>query len=125
MPVHAEYREAAITLRLVGEYALSELKEAFLAALPAPPASVRGVIIDVSQSVSVRRRPASDVRGISQWWGTQGQLFQRRLALVAHVGTVEYGMARLSAIEAESAGLTVEVFGDEAAARLWIANDRH
>jgi hypothetical protein len=121
MPVIAEYSDGFITLRLVGEYALSEMKDAFLAALPSSTGATTGVIIDVSQSTSVGARPPEEVRGMSRWWADRRALFSSRMALIATPGTVQYGMARLSGFEAERVGVTVSVFEQESEARAWIS----
>lgn len=119
MPVLADYTAELITLRLIGEYSVEELREAFYAALPTPDAVSGGLLIDVTQSVSIRTRPSGDVRGMSRWWAARRQIFHGRLAMVAD-GTVEFGMTRLAELEADSYGLTVAVFRDVAEARAWI-----
>lgn len=124
MPVLAEYAAAAITLRLIGEYSHDEMRVAFLAALPNPTATVGGLILDVRRSVSIRSRPSEEVRSMSRWLAARAVHFQRRLALLATVGTTGYGMMRLGAAEAEVAGLTVRVFDDDADARAWLVEQQ-
>jgi hypothetical protein len=119
MPVLADYTAEIITLRLIGEYSPDDIREAFYAALPTPDAVSGGLLIDLTQSVSIRTRPSSDVRAMSHWWAARKQIFQGRLAMVA-AGTVEFGMTRLAELEADSYGLIVGVFRDAAEARAWI-----
>jgi hypothetical protein len=78
-----------------------------------------GLLIDVTQSISIRTRSSDAVRAMSQWWAARGALFQHRLAMVAG-GTLEFGMTRLAGFEADNEGLTVRVFRDEGEARAWI-----
>lgn len=120
MPVDAHYAHAFITLRLVGEYSLDELRQSFLDALPSPDARARGLLIDLTQSFSIGTRSAADVRSICEWWGTQAARFGGRMALLAD-GMVGYGMARLASVTLDSCGITVDVFRDEAEAKRWVS----
>ncbi|MEP6620932.1 MAG: hypothetical protein ABJE47_16525, partial [bacterium] len=96
MPVVVEFTEAVITLRLIGEYSHDDMRDAFLTGMGSPATTVGGLLIDVRQSLSLRNRPAAEVRSMSRWWTLRAQRFARRMALVADPGTLEHGMARLS-----------------------------
>jgi hypothetical protein len=119
MPVHADYSDEVITLRLVGEYSHDDMREAFYSVLPQQGAVPRGLLIDVRESTSIRTRSTGEVRAMSKWWAARGDLFQRRLAMIAG-GTVEYGLTRLAEFEADNEGLTARVFRNEEGARAWI-----
>ncbi|MEP6622650.1 MAG: hypothetical protein ABJE47_25235, partial [bacterium] len=121
MPVFVECAHAAITLRLIGTYSLDDMREVFGTCVLDNTAVFGGLIIDVRWSDSLRTRPTQEVRTMAQWWAGRGPQFKRRLAFVAIVGTIEYGMVRLKAVEAESCGLVVNIFEDERAARSWLS----
>ena len=120
MPVLTEYSDECLTIRLVGEHSHDEMQQAFADAFPSATTRTAGLLVDVTQSTSLRSRPSDQVRKMAAWTAAHGERFHHRLAVLATVGSVEYGMSRLAAVTAEATGVTVEVFTSETEARAWL-----
>lgn len=120
MPVLAEYQDDVIILRLLHRHTKEELRDAFESGFPDPETTARGLLIDLTHSLSVRDGAISDEGWMAEWWRAHGGRFRRRVALLAHPHSIHWGVARLGAAAMESAHVAARVFGDEALAHAWL-----
>ena len=121
MPVTHEILGPTLVLRMIGEYEPTEIRSTLTDALRTVPAGVlRGILFDVSQSASLRRRDARAVRAMASFLAHVALQQRLRIALVGATD-LAFGLMRLGAADLESAGVTAYVFRTEADAARWLA----
>jgi hypothetical protein len=105
----------------IGEYERGEflaVLERTLAALHDLPS--QGLLIDVSQSVAIRRRSNDDMYSFGMTMMSQRDLFANRLAIIATT-EVTFGLVRMGLARATECGLESQVFRDYERALAWLA----
>ena len=123
MPVHFEFSDRIILLRMVDLYAPAEIQKALLQGLTDPRTSAAaGLLFDVSRSKSLRARTSDDVIAMGYFLAQHGDSFARRVALVGF-DDFPYAMMRMGRVTLEREGITSEVFREETPARKWLLQD--
>ena len=120
MPVTCEISDDIITLQMTGIYEMSEIEAALLKALDDPRASrAIGLLFDVSQSESLKKRRAQDVSAMGYFLASHSRRFGGRIALVGSED-FSFGMMRAGNVVLEQQTVQSEVFRDEIEAREWL-----
>jgi hypothetical protein len=94
--------------------ALDMIDEALNASPPA-----KGLLLDLSESVSFRRRSADDLRHIASFLSDRRERFGSRVATVASTD-LAYGLLRMSTVFVTERGLTNEAFRTRTEAIDWL-----
>jgi hypothetical protein len=111
-----------VTIRLAGEYLLADAKTAVRMVLPGAAYGVRGTVLDLRESQSVRTRTRAELETIGTFFGELREDLGGRLALVVN-GQLAYGLSRVVVAWAGINGLPVRSFFDEASAVAWLKGD--
>ena len=119
MPVTYEFDGSTIALRMIGDYAPSEVRTALLAALDAASGEITGLLFDIRESRAIARRTASDVRAMGHFLADHAHRFGRRLALLVD-SDAAFGLMRLGSVGVEQQGVDSRVFRDAAEAATWL-----
>jgi hypothetical protein len=123
MPVAYEFDGDVILLRMSGIYTPGDMQAAVLEALDdehLPPHAV--MLLDLRESSSLQGRTADDVRDMARFLAAHAKRFGNRFAAVAE-SDLGFGLMRVAAVTAETAGMVAEVFRDIAAAREWLTRE--
>ncbi len=104
-----------------GRYSLRELEDAIDEALAqtAGYGRVSGLMVDYTGSEILPERRVSELEGAARFFGSRGERFGGRLALIAATD-VGYGLLRIVSAHAERRGLDTIVFRDYASAIRWL-----
>jgi hypothetical protein len=120
MPVHFEFADGVIVLRMIDLYVPEDIKKSLLQGLADPKTSrAAGLLFDVSRSKSLRARSSDDVIAMGYFLAHHGDAFARRVALVGF-DDFPFGMMRMARVTLEREGVTSEVFRDATRAREWL-----
>lgn len=120
MPVEWDVEDSIISLRMIGEYEVRDIRGGLLSALDDPRAvSVKGLLFDVSSSESLKERYATDVIDVGNFLASHHNRFNNRIALVAATD-FRYGMMRLGSAALQTHGVVNRVFRNAAEARVWL-----
>ena len=120
MPVEFEFTDRIVVLRMVDVYEQEDIKKALLQGLADPGVSgAIGLLFDVSQSTSLRKRSADDLVAMAYFISAHAASFAKRVALVGF-DDFPFGMMRMGQVTLRREGLTAEVFREESNARQWL-----
>ena len=120
MPVEWDVVDSIISLRMIGDYEVRDLRSALLAALDDPRAiHLKGLLFDVSGSESLKQRYATDVIEVGNFLASHQHRFNNRIALVAATD-FRYGMMRLGSAALQTHAVVNRVFRNDADARVWL-----
>lgn len=123
MAVRYTIRAGVLTLVLEGIYEATEVPRVFLEALADPtcPGPV-GLLVDVTRSESLARRPGAEIRMISGSLGPHAERIGGRCAVVAH-SDVHFGLSQMGAVHSASVGVTARVFRTRDEALAWLEGE--
>jgi hypothetical protein len=111
-----------VTIRLAGQYLVADAKTAIRMVLPGDTYELRGTVLDLRESQSVRTRTRAELEAIGTFFAELRQNLGGRLALVVN-DQLAYGLTRVVAAWAGINGLPVRAFFDEASAVAWLKGD--
>ena len=119
MPVTYEFVAEILVIRASGTYPAGDVALTFGKALadPVRPA-IRGFLYDARRSEVVVKRSTPDVRAAVAYFREIGPKVGNRMALLA-ANDAGYGVMRMVAGWADSAGIDTAVFRNEADALAW------
>jgi len=121
MPATYSFKEDLVWLRLEGTYTTDDLRQTVTDALADPelPAAPK-FLMDVTQSGSLTKRSANDVKSMAAFFAANAGALGDRLAILAVKGGLSYGLMRMASVHAEFHDLETEVFDDREAAITWL-----
>lgn len=121
MPATYSFKEDLVWLRLEGTYTTDDLRRTVTDALADPdlPAAPK-FLMDVTQSGSLTKRSANDVKSMAAFFAANASALGDRLAILAVKGGLSYGLMRMASVHAEFHDLETEVFDDREAAIGWL-----
>ncbi len=121
MPATYSFKEDLVWLHLEGTYTTDDLRQMVIDALADPdlPAAPK-FLMDVTQSGSLTKRSANDVKSMAAFFAANAGALGDRLAILAVKGGLSYGLMRMASVHAEFHDLETEVFDDREAAIAWL-----
>lgn len=120
MALSFAYDGRIVIVKMVGEYALSELRDVVTRALEdrACPAN-RVMLLDLRESLAIERRSTTEVADMARLLPSINPRPNRRVAMVVSQN-VAFGLMRLGSVFAAQAGVLAGVFREVEAARAWL-----
>jgi hypothetical protein len=122
MPVSYTIKNRLFHLKCLGIYDIEELKSEFSKALNDPDFPINvAFLMDVSQSKSLDKRSAEEIKHIVEFIGFSVEKVNNRCAVLVSTD-IHYGLSRMGSVFSESYGAEVKVFRDIKEALDWLMN---
>ena len=120
MPITYRFDTKLVVIEMVGEYSMDDIRTTIISSLADSGRPANSfLMINLGESRSIYNRSAKDVESISHFVASLGKSFNNRVALVAPAD-LQYGMMRMSSIDAEEWGIKTGVFRTFDEAKKWL-----
>ena len=120
MPVTVGFQGNVLRIQCVGEYEPEEVTGGFRAAIEDASSPKRvALLLDVTQSLSLKRRTPDEIRYVAEFLGPYAERIGGRCAVVVGT-TLAYGFSRLGSAYTERIGVESEIFHDSDSALAWL-----
>ena len=118
MPLHFWRERGCAIVSFEGEYDAGEALRSIDAALAETPAAA-GLLLDLTDSVSFRKRSSEDLRHIATFLSQRRELFGSCLAAVGR-SDLTYGLLRMGTVFTTEHGIEAEAFRSRERALDWL-----